>query len=96
MGLTQMVFVLLRSWFNLLIKPRFIIQVELPLPIMPESIRAQHVGLLGQPRIESIPSAGVRYGGPIPIVMEQYSPGLGEPARALVDPCNHDAYSTSD
>jgi len=81
-----MVFVLLRGLFNLLTKPRLIIQGKLPLPIMPESIRAQHVGLLGQPRVESIPSAGARYGGPIPIAVEQHSPGLVEPACALVGP----------
>ena len=86
MGSTQMVFVSLRRLFNLLTKPRFIIQGELPLPIMPESIRAQHVGLSGQPRVESIPSAGDRYGGPIPIAMEQHSAGLVEPTCALVGP----------
>jgi hypothetical protein len=86
MGSTQMVFVSLRRLFNLLTKPRFIIQGELPLPIMPESIRAQHVGLSGQPRVESIPSAGDRYGGLIPIAMEQHSAGLVEAARALVGP----------
>jgi hypothetical protein len=80
MGSTQMVFVLLRRLFNLLTKPRLIIQGKLPLPIMPESIRAQHMGLLSQPRVESIPSADARYGGPIPIA----SAGLVEPTCALV------------